>query len=237
VRILLADDDPEVLEPLATALRREGYEVLAAEDGTQAWEFFITDRPNLAVLDVAMPGVDGMTLTRRIVESGEPRVPVILLTGRAQVRDKVTALDSGADDYVVKPCNYRELAARIRAAWRRVGTPARMLSAGNLALDPPTHRFFVDGGQIEVTINEFKLLMVLMERAGQVVRYKTLMHAVWGISVSSDLLRVTVYRLRHKIEPDPARPRYILTVPGVGFMIPAAAAPAAASGSAERSSH
>jgi DNA-binding response OmpR family regulator len=219
MRILIADDDPDVLESLEHALRREGHEVIPAIDGDTAWELFLLDRPDFAVLDVSMPGLDGIALTRRIAATGEPHVPVILLTGRNQERDKVTALDAGADDYVVKPCGPRELLARIRAVWRRAGTPSRLIMIGDLTIDPATHRFYVDGRTIEVTSNEFLLLLTLMERAGQVVRYTTLMHRVWGSEVSHDLLRVTVYRLRHKIEPDPAKPRYIRTVPGVGFLI------------------
>lgn len=224
MRILIADDDQAILEGLESTLKREGHEVMAAPDGERAWELFSTERPDFAILDVNMPGLDGIGLTRRIAAAGEPRVPVIVLTGRGQERDKVAALDAGADDYVVKPYSHRELLARIRAVWRRVGMPARLIVAGTLAIDPTTHKFYVEGRPIDVTTNEFLLLLTLMERAGQVVRYATIMHRVWGSEVSSDLLRVTVYRLRHKIEPDPQTPRYICTVAGVGFLIPMAEA-------------
>src|SRR5690349_8701460 len=109
---------------------------MAAADGKRAWELFTKDRPDFAVLDVSMPGMDGLAVTRRIVESGEPHVPIILLTGRGQVGDKVTALDLGADDYLVKPCSDRELTARIRAVWRRANVPAKLISAGDLAISP-----------------------------------------------------------------------------------------------------
>jgi DNA-binding response OmpR family regulator len=221
MRILIADDDPDILEPLEAVLKLEGHTVLAASDGDRAWDLFKLERPDFAVLDVSMPGIDGIALTRRINGSGEPRVPVILLTGRGHDNDKVVALDMGADDYVVKPCSHRELLARIRAVWRRAGTPSRVFSVGGLTIDPATHTFYIQGRPVDVTSNEFLLLLALMERAGQVVRYSTLMHRVWGSEVSHDLLRVTVYRLRHKIEEDPRSPRYIRTIPGVGFLIQA----------------
>jgi DNA-binding response OmpR family regulator len=233
VRILIADDDPNILGPLEIALKREGHEVMAAADGKRAWELFTKDRPDFAVLDVSMPGMDGLAVTRRIVESGEPHVPIILLTGRGQVSDKVTALDLGADDYLVKPCSDRELTARIRAVWRRTNVPAKLISAGDLAISPATHEFYLSGTRIEVTANEFAILSALIERAGHVVRYSAMMHKVWGYTVSHDLLRVSVYRLRHKIEPDPGKPRYIHTVPSVGFLVHAsneAAPPQAAAG-------
>jgi DNA-binding response OmpR family regulator len=207
------------LEPLEIALKREGYEVVSASNGKRAWELFNTHRPDFVVLDVSMPGLDGLAVTRRIVEAGEPRVPIILLTGRGQLNDKVTALDLGADDYLVKPCSERELTARIRAVWRRVKTPAHMLAAGDLSINPATHEFYLHNQLMDVTTHEFLLLLALIERAGQVVRYNTLMHKIWGYTVSNDLLRVTVFRLRKKIEPDASKPTYIHTVAGVGFVV------------------
>lgn len=219
MRILIADDDPNVLEPLEIALTREGFTVLAASDGLQAWNVFTREQPDLAVLDVNMPGIDGIELTRRIALAGDPRVPIIMLTGREQERDKVAALDLGADDYVIKPCSHRELIARIRAVWRRAGSVSRILSTGNLSVDPTTHQVSLEGRPVAVTSTEFALLQTLMEHAGQIVRTNTIMARVWGYTVSEDLLRVTVYRLRRKLEPDPKQPRYIHTIPSVGFMV------------------
>src|SRR5579875_2521819 len=108
---------------------------MAACDGDTAWELFAMERPDFAVLDLAMPGMDGVTLTRRIAEAGEPRIPIILLTGRGHERDKVAALDAGADDYLVKPYSHRELLARIRAVWRRAGTPSRLITVGGMTID------------------------------------------------------------------------------------------------------
>jgi two-component system alkaline phosphatase synthesis response regulator PhoP len=226
MRILVADDDPSILEPLVLALEQHGYDVVSAPDGEKAWESFRLQRPDFAVLDVSMPNLDGLTLTRRIAASGEPRVPVILLTGRRDLEDKVRALDLGADDYVVKPCSDRELLARIRAVWRRSSGPTRILRVGELAIDPQTHDFFLKGERVEVTALEFKLLLELMEHAGQVVRYNTLMLKTWGYAVSNDLLRVTIFRIRQKIEPDPRKPLYLHTIPRVGLIIQEKPAPA-----------
>lgn len=222
MRILLADDDMNVLEPLEIALRREGYDVLVASDGKRAWELFRAERPDFAVLDINMPGLDGLSLTRRIGEAGEPRIPIILLTGRNQLHDKVKGLDNGADDYVVKPCSDRELLARIRAVWRRSSVPMKTVAAGDLVLNLDTHDFLVRGKRISVTSNEFILLQTLIERAGEVVRYKTLMLRIWGCEVSHDLLRVTVFRMRKKIHADTGNPTYIVTVPSVGYIVHAA---------------
>lgn len=219
MQILLVDDDPDILVPLGMALTREGFEVVTAPDGEQGWEVFSTQRPDFAVLDVTMPGLDGIALLQRIRASGGPYVPVILLTGRGGERDRVAGLDIGADDYVVKPCSHRELAARIRAILRRTNTAPRVRTIGGLTIDPALRRFSIGGLQVHVTPQEFELLLALMEQAGQVVRISALMKRVWGSEVSHDLLRVTVFRLRQKIEPNPKQPRYIHTVPSVGFMV------------------
>jgi DNA-binding response OmpR family regulator len=120
---------------------------------------------------------------------------------------------------VIKPCTDRELLARIRAVWRRTSAPARILRAGDLAIDPLTHDFYLRGQRVELTALEFKLLLELLEHAGQVVRYSTLMHKTWGYTVSNDLLRVTIFRIRQKIEPDPHKPQYLHTVPRVGLIV------------------
>jgi len=219
LQILLVDDDPNTLEPLGMALTREGFEVVTASDGAQGWEIFSAHRPDVAVLDVTMPGLDGIALLRRIRASGGAHVPVILLTGRGGERDKVAGLDIGADDYVVKPCSHRELAARIRAIWRRTNTVPRVRTIGTLAIDPAMRKFSIGGHAVHVAPQEFELLLALMEQAGQVVRISALMKRVWGSEVSHDLLRVTIFRLRQKIEPNPKQPRYIHTVPSVGFML------------------
>lgn len=226
MRILIADDDPDVLGPLEIALKAAGHRVLIARDGLQAWLIFTQEHPDFVVLDINMPSIDGIELTRRISTFGEPRVPVILLTGRGGERDKVSALDLGADDYIIKPFGVPELLARIRAVWRRIQPAARTLNAGGLVVDPLTRHVTVDGVSVEVTPTEFALLLVLMEHAGQVVRTGAIMGRVWNTAVSEDLVRVTVFRLRRKIESDPKQPRYLHTVPSVGFMVQDRLAPA-----------
>ncbi|HZS88285.1 MAG TPA: response regulator transcription factor [Chloroflexota bacterium] len=226
MRILIADDDPDVLAPLEIALKAAGHRVLSARDGLQAWLIFTQEHPDFVVLDVNMPSIDGVELTRRISGFGDPRVPVILLTGRGGERDKVSALDLGADDYIIKPFSVPELLARIRAVWRRTQPAARTLNAGGLVVDPLTRHVTVDGVSVEVTPTEFALLLVLMEHVGQVVRMGAIMGRVWNTAVSEDLVRVTVFRLRRKIESDPKQPRYLHTVPSVGFMVQDRLAPA-----------
>jgi DNA-binding response OmpR family regulator len=166
-----------------------------------------------------MPGLDGLELIRRINQSGKSRVAVIVLTGREGEDARVGGLDLGADDYIVKPCTARELIARIRAVWRRVGPASRILTLGSLTVDPAAHQVYISGRRVEVTATEFALLLTLMEHAGEVVRTNTIMKQVWDFPVSHDLLRMTVYRLRRKIEPDPKNPRYIHTAQGVGFIM------------------
>jgi len=219
VRVLLADDDPTLLALLERALRRAGYSVVSAPNGRLAWAMFEAQRPDFAVLDVAMPGLDGLAVARRIGDAGAPRVPVIILTGHADEDAKVAALESLVDDYLVKPVSARELVARIHAVQRRAQPAALVLTAGPLALNPATHQVWIDGRPLEVTGTEFALLRALMERAGQVVAPAALMERVWGYAVSDDLLRMTIYRLRRKVEPRPTHPIYILTVPGTGLLL------------------
>ncbi len=188
MRILLADDDPNILDPMEIALRQAGFAVLAARDGIHAWDVFTTERPDFAVLDVTMPGLDGLELTRRIARDETQRVPVILLTGRQDERDRVAGLDLGADDYVVKPVSNRELIARIRAVWRRTRGASPTLTAGNLMIDPGIRQFYIDGQAVAVTVTEFDLLLMLLERAGHVVPTQSIMERVWGYVVSDDLL-------------------------------------------------
>jgi DNA-binding response OmpR family regulator len=219
VRVLVADDDPNLLAPLEIALRRAGYTVVSAPDGRQAWALFQQERPDFAVLDIAMPGLSGLELARRIGDAGQPRVPIILLTGHDDENDKVDALESGVDDYVVKPVTARELIARIHAVQRRARPSTLVITAARLAINPATHQFWIDGREVDVTGTEFALLRALIERAGQAVRPAELMQRIWGYAVSDDLLRVTIYRLRRKIEPQPNHPVHIIRVPGSGFMV------------------
>ncbi len=219
MRILLADDDREIRETLEIVLRRDGYTIIPAASGAEAWELFVSERPDLAILDIGMGEPNGIELTRRINEDPERRVPVIILTGHEAENDKVRALDLGADDYLVKPFSAREVVARIRAVSRRARVVSPVIALGGLTLDTWTHVVTRDEQQVDLTTLQFVLLQLLMERAGQVVSSQTIMKRVWGGPVSDDLLRVTIFRLRRKIEDDPQRPRYIHTIPGVGFTL------------------
>jgi len=219
MRILLADDDREIRETLEIVLRRDGYTVISAASGAEAWELFVSEHPDLAILDIGMGEPNGIELTRRINEDPERRVPVIILTGHEAENDKVRALDLGADDYLVKPFSAREVIARIRAVSRRAHVVSPVIALGGLALDTWTHVVTRDEQQVDMTTLQFVLLQLLMERAGQVVSSQTIMKRVWGGPVSDDLLRVTIFRLRRKIEDDPQRPRYIHTIVGVGFTL------------------
>ncbi len=219
MRVLVADDDANLLASLEVTLRRAGYIVVSALNGRQAWALFQEERPDFAVLDIAMPGLNGLELARRIGDSGQPRVPIIMLTGHDDEDDKVGALESGVDDYVVKPVTARELIARIHAVQRRARPSALVITAGKLALNPATRQFWINGQEVDVTGTEFALLLALIERAGQVVPSAELMRRIWGYAVSDDLLRMTIYRLRRKVEPKPAHPVHIITVPGSGFML------------------
>jgi len=219
MRILLADDDREIRETLEIVLRRDGYTIIPAASGAEAWELFVSERPDLAILDIGMGEPNGIELTRRINEDPERRVPVIILTGHEAENDKVRALDLGADDYLVKPFSAREVVARIRAVSRRARVVSPVIALGGLTLDTWTHVVTRDEQQVDLTTLQFVLLQLLMERAGQVVSSQTIMKRVWGGPVSDDLLRVTIFRLRRKIEDDPQRPRYIHAIPGVGFTL------------------
>jgi len=219
MRILLADDDLEIRETLGIVLRRDGYTVILASSGVEAWALFQSERPDMAILDINLGEPDGIELTRRISEDPTMRVPVIILTGREAENDKVRVLDLGADDYLIKPFSAREVLARIRAVARRARVATPVIVLGPLVLDTQTHRVTHQGRPVDLTTLQFVLLRLLMEQAGRVVTGDTIMKRVWGEPVSDDLLRVTVFRLRRKIEDDPRRPRYIHTVAGVGFTL------------------
>jgi len=219
MRILLADDDLEIRETLEIVLRRDGYTVIPAASGAEAWMLFQSERPDMAILDIGMGEPNGIELTRRINENPEARVPVIILTGRESENDKVRALDLGADDYLIKPFSAREVVARIRAVSRRAQVSSPVIMLGPLTIDTRTHIVTRQGQPVNLTTLQFVLLRLLMEQAGQVVTSDMIMRRVWGGPVSDDLLRVTVFRLRRKIEGDPQRPRYIHTIAGVGFTL------------------
>jgi two-component system, OmpR family, response regulator RegX3 len=219
--ILLIEDEAAISEPLAAALGREGFEALVAGTAAAGLELFESRSPDLVLLDVMLPDGDGRDLLRRIRETS--RTPVVMLTARGEEMDRVLGLELGADDYVTKPFSAAELAARIRAVLRRAGDSAgpevTVLEAGDVRMNLDTHEATQAGEALDLTVKEFELLRVLLERAGKLVKREELVHEVWDPAWfgSTKTLDVHVSTLRKKLGDDPAAPRYIHTVRGVGF--------------------
>jgi DNA-binding response OmpR family regulator len=221
-RVLLAEDDASISEPLARALRREGYEVEVREDGPTALDAGIQGGIDLCVLDLGLPGMDGLEVARRLRAEGHT-VPILILTARADEVDTVVGLDAGADDYVTKPFRLAELLARVRALLRRGPTDNGASSNGHdvqgVRVDPDSHRAWVGEEELTLTAKEFDLLRVLLREAGKVVTREQLMREVWDTSWwgSTKTLDMHVSWLRKKLGDDAANPRFISTVRGVGF--------------------
>ncbi len=218
--MLIVDDEPMVREVVARYLELDGARVHEAADGPAALAWLEAHRPDLVVLDVMLPGVDGLSILRRIRDAGE--VPVILLTARSEEVDRVVGLELGADDYVVKPFSPRELAARVRTVLRRSTGPVRhdRLDFGPLVIDTASREVHVDGTPVTLTAKEFDLLATLARSPRQVLSRAQLLDLVWASSPDyQDPATVTVHvgRIRQKIEADPERPRWITTVRGVGY--------------------
>ncbi|MFB7504650.1 response regulator transcription factor [Streptomyces broussonetiae] len=217
-RVLLAEDDASISEPLARALRREGYEVEVREDGPTALDAGMQGGVDLVVLDLGLPGMDGLEVCRRMRDGGP--VPVIMLTARGDEDDRILGLEVGADDYVTKPFSPRELVLRVESVLRRsrpAGTGHRLAAAG-LAVEPEARRATKKGAELALTLREFDLLAFFLRNPGRAYSREDLMREVWGWDFG-DLSTVTVHvrRLRGKVEDDPARPRLIQTVWGVGY--------------------
>jgi two-component system response regulator RegX3 len=220
-RILLVEDETSISEPLAAALQREGFQPTVAGTAADGLEAFRAQSPELVLLDVMLPDGDGREVLREIRTSS--RVPVIMLTARAEEMDRVIGLELGADDYVVKPFSAAELMARVRAVLRRTATPAptgeSKLAVGEVEMDLDTRTATRGGRRLELALKEFELLRMLMESAGRVVTRTDLMDEVWDPNWygPTKTLDVHVSSLRKKLADDPAAPRYIHTVRGVGF--------------------
>ena len=217
MRILVVDDDPGLLRTLGIGLGALGHEVLLAADGRTALQAAREDNPDLLVLDLGLPDVDGVEVLRRL--RAWTSVPVIVLSARADSHDKVQALDLGADDYVTKPFGMDELAARIRAAGRRGGVDLPVLDAGELHIDGAARRITRGGEPVRLTPTEWAVLEVLLRAPGRLVRRKELLHEVWGPAYDREThyLRVYVASLRKKLERDPSHPRHLITEPGIGY--------------------
>ena len=220
--VLVVEDEPSFSEPLTFMLRREGFEVSVAETGQDALVEFDRVGPDIVLLDLMLPGMSGTEVCRALRQRSN--VPVIMLTARDSEIDKVVGLELGADDYVTKPFSSRELVARIRAVLRRrvdddSDYGPGVLEAGPIRLDVDRHVVTVNGAATQLPLKEFDLLEVLLRNAGRVLTRQQLIDRVWGSSYVGDTktLDVHVKRLRAKIEPDPATPRYVTTVRGLGY--------------------
>jgi len=222
-QVLVVDDEPMVREVVARYLQRDGVRVHELDDGDAALAWLQGNRPDLVVLDIMLPGLDGLAILRSIRAAGD--VPVVLLTARTDEVDRVVGLELGADDYVVKPFSPRELAARVRNMLRRASaspaqTATTALDFGPLRVDPAAREATVDGVAVTLTPKEFDLLHVLARSPRQVFSRSQLLELVWESSADfQDPATVTVHvgRLRQKLEPDPDRPRWIVTAWGVGY--------------------
>jgi two-component system response regulator ResD len=220
--VLVVDDEPTITEVVARYLERAGYRTRIAADGPRAIEMATTQRPDLVLLDLMLPGLDGLEVMRRLRELDRDRIAVILLTAKGDESDRVIGLRLGADDYVVKPFSPAELVARVDAVLRRIDTSPDQeapIELEDMTIDPSSRQVFIRGEEVQLTQREFDVLLFLARHPGQVFSRNQLMDAVWQYSFYTDTSTVTVHvrRLRAKIEPDPARPRHIQTVWGVGY--------------------
>lgn len=222
-KVLVVDDEPQILDVVTKYLARDGFQVAMARDGETALVAFNVNKPDLVVLDLMLPKVDGLEVFRRLRTVSA--VPVIMLTAKGEEADRIVGLELGADDYITKPFSPRELSARVKAVLRRAITGAvletgeRVLVRGELRIDPRARSVLVQDDEAELTSKEFDLLWFLAAHPGQVFTRAQLLDHVWGYEFFGDSSTVTVHirRLREKIERDPANPHYLSTVWGVGY--------------------
>lgn len=220
--VLVVDDEPTIGDVVSRYLQRAGYTTSVAADGPSAVLAAGTQRPDLVVLDLMLPGIDGLEVMRRIREQDRRRTPIILLTAKGEESDRIIGLRLGADDYVVKPFSPAELVARVDAVLRRLDTTPEdepPIELDGLAIDPVGRRVTAAGEEVQLTQREFDLLLFLARHPGRAFTRNQLMDRVWQYSFYTDTSTVTVHirRLRAKVEPDPEQPRYIETVWGVGY--------------------
>ena len=222
IRVLVVDDEPQIRRFLRTSLSAHGYRVIEASCGREALTLTATERPELVLLDLGLPDIDGLEVIHRLREWST--VPIIVVSVRGQESEKIAALDNGADDYVTKPFGMGELLARMRAAMRhrlQAELDEPVFHAAGLTVDLGKRVVTVDSHEVKLTPKEYDLLRVLVTHAGKVITHQHLLREVWGPGSvhETHYLRVYIGQLRQKLEPDPAQPRYILTEPGVGYRL------------------
>jgi two-component system KDP operon response regulator KdpE len=221
--ILVVDDEPQIRRVMRTTLVAQGYEVSDARTGDDALELIRSEKYDLILLDVNMPGISGVEACREIRQGSE--LPIIMVSVRGEERDKVKALDAGADGYITKPFNMSELLARIRAVLRRTSFPAgiadKLLKLGEIEIDFEARRINANGKQVRLTIKEFDLLFYLAAHANKTITHRELLQEVWGPDYGGEqeYLRVFVNRLRKKIEASPSSPKFLVTEPWVGYRL------------------
>ncbi|MEP6480560.1 MAG: response regulator transcription factor [Rhodoglobus sp.] len=219
MKILVADDDPQMLRALRITLGARGYEVVTASDGKAALDAAIKTRPDVIVIDLGMPGLTGIEVIEAI--RGWSQVPVLVVSGRSESWDKVEALDAGADDYVTKPFSADELLARIRAMSRRTPAPTDdpVVTFGDVMVDLAARTVTLAGASVRLTPTEWRLLEVLLRNHDRLVTRETLLTEVWGPQYTTDTgyLRLYLSQLRKKLEPEPSTPRYLVTEAGMGY--------------------
>jgi len=221
--VVVIEDEPQIRRFLRPTLVGQGYRVVEATTGEEGVQQAATRQPDIVILDLGLPDMEGLDVIRRLREW--TAVPIVVLSARGQERDKIAALDAGADDYVAKPFAVGELLARMRVALRhasRVREPAdSTFTVGNVRVDLARRRVFVGDAEVHLTRTEYKLLTTLVRHAGRVLTHRQLLHEVWGPPYveQTHYLRVYMTQLRHKLETDPARPRFLITEPGVGYRL------------------
>ncbi|MES9278716.1 response regulator transcription factor [Cutibacterium acnes] len=223
MRILIADDDPQFLRALRITLGARGYEVLLARDGQHALEMAIDHKPDIILLDLGMPRLDGVKVIEAV--RGWSSAPILVISGRSGSAEKVEALDAGADDYVTKPFSMDELLARIRVLTRRIGQDEvdeePIVAFGSVWVDLAAHTVTRDGANVRLTPTEWRVLELLIRNEGRLVTRQTMLSQVWGSEHVTDTgyLRLYISQLRKKLEPEPSRPRYLITDAGMGYRL------------------
>jgi two-component system KDP operon response regulator KdpE len=220
-RVLIVDDEPAIRRFLRVTLTTQDYNIIEAVSGQEALLKAAADKPDIIVLDIGLPDIDGVEVTRLLRQWTQ--IPIIILSVRGAESDKIAALDAGADDYLTKPFGVGELLARLRAALRRAAqtTSEPVFTSGNLKVDLSRRLITVSGNEVQLTPTEYELLRVLVTHAGKVLTHHFLLREVWGAEYGEEfhMLHVNISNLRRKIEPDSTRPQFIITEPGVGYRL------------------